>query len=48
MEYRSILPGRVYETILKGKNIFCFDVAVYDRVHDVETMHGLCLLLTAS
>ena len=28
--------------------LFCFVVAIFDLVHDVETMHNLCELLTAS
>ena len=28
--------------------IFCFVGAVGDLVHDVEAIHGLCQLLTAS
>ena len=27
---------------------FCFDVAICDLVHDVETVHGICSLPTAS
>ena len=27
---------------------FCFVVAVSDLAHDVEALHGLCYLLTAS
>ena len=27
---------------------FCFAIAIFDLVHDVEAMHGLGLLLTAS
>ena len=29
-------------------NLFCFVVAIFDVVRDVETIYGLCQLLTAS
>ena len=29
-------------------HFFCLVVAICDLVHDVETIHGLCLLLIAS
>ena len=28
--------------------MFCFAVAICDLVHDVDAIHGLCWLLTAS
>ena len=28
--------------------LFCFDVAIFDLVHDLEAIHGLFKLLTAS
>ena len=28
--------------------IFCFVVAICDLAHDIEAIHGLCHLLTAS
>ena len=29
-------------------NLFCFVVAISDLVQDVEVVHGICKLLTAS
>ena len=29
-------------------DIFCIDVAMFNTLHDVETIHDLCLLLKAS
>ena len=40
--------SRHFFSIFFFKLCFCFDVAVCSQVHDMETIHGICLLRIAS
>ena len=50
--YRTIGPlvcfcGH-FPSLLCQIKFVCVQVAICDLVHDVETVHGLCVMLTAS
>ena len=47
VQLRMIFIGHFFFSNLKKNINFCFVFAIVDLVHDVEAIHGLCLLPTA-